>query len=857
MKDTAGFDVDLTNCDREPIHQLGAIQSIGFLVALTPDWLVARASANVFDHLGQDAEAILGLPAADLFDHGAIHELRNRMTLLRGDDAVERVFALALVPNEPHRLFDCAVHLSGPLIVIEAEPAAERPHTDAASLIRSMMGRLDGAADLKAYLREGARQVRALTGFDRVMVYRFDRDGSGQVAAEAVRGGIGSFMELRYPASDIPKQARSLYVRTPFRIIADIDAAPVPIVPARDETGAPLDLSLSVLRSVSPIHIEYLRNMGVAASLSISIIVGGELWGLFACHHYAARCPSFDRRTVAELFGQMFALKLEARERRETQGYETAARAAGDRLLASIAGDATLIHDPEWVGETLATIIPCDGVAIWMDGRASLSGLTPPAAALPLIARRLNAMAAARIYATDELSAIMPGAEAYADRASGLIAIPVSRKPRDYVMLFRQERVRTVTWAGDPAKPASHGPNGPRLSPRQSFAAWSQEVRGRSEPWSDAEIHVAETLRASLIEVVLRMSEAAEDDRKRASERQELLIAELNHRVRNILALIRGLVRQSRSVGGTTADYVQLLEGRIESLARAHDQITQDNWGPARLQPLFETEAAAYLGGKRDRLKVEGRPVLLEPAAFSTMALVVHELVTNSAKYGALSDNGTVHVSWRMNDDDDLAITWSERGGPPVQPPTRQGFGTTIIQRSIPYDLGGKASVDYRVTGLEARFCIPARHVRLDAAKPDEADEPATPDARPAGAGGAERPLVAGSVLLVEDSLIIAMDAEDILTRLGAERVTTAASVDQALAEIARERFDLAVLDVNLGQETSLPIADRLLALGVPYLFATGYGDQLNLPDEHAGATIVQKPYTLSGMQRRLAERAG
>ena len=221
---------------------------------------------------------------------------------------MERAFGLPLLPGNRDRCFDCAVHLAGPLIVIEAEPAADRPHTDAASLIRSMMTRLDAAADLPVYLREGARQVRALTGFDRVMVYRFDRDGSGHVAAEAARGGIGTFLELRYPASDIPKQARELYLRTPFRVIADVDGETVPIVPARDEAGAPLDLSLSVLRSVSPIHLEYLRNMGVRASLSISIIVGGKLWGLFACHHYAGpRCPSFDRRTVAELFGQMFA----------------------------------------------------------------------------------------------------------------------------------------------------------------------------------------------------------------------------------------------------------------------------------------------------------------------------------------------------------------------------------------------------------------------------------------------------------------------------------------------------------------------------------------------------------------------
>ena len=847
------FAVDLTNCDREPIHQLGAIQPFGFLIAVTPDWLVSAVSGNAERHLGRAPDDLIGVPAGEILADDAVHELRNRLTLLRGADAIERLFSVALLVERPDECFDCAIHLAGPVIVIEAEPSQSRGQSDAGSLIRSMMARLDAADTLPTFLREGARQVRALTGFDRVMVYRFDRDGSGEVAAEAVRAGLGSFHGLRYPASDIPRQARELYIRTPFRIIADIDATPVPIVPPRNENGQPLDLSLSVLRSVSPIHIEYLRNMGVAASLSISIIVGGQLWGLFACHHYAPRCPSFDRRTVAELFGQMFALKLESRERREAAHYESAARGAGDRLLAAVAGDAGLLSDPEWVGETLRTIIPCDGVGIWLDGRVAVSGMTPPADALPVIVRRLNAMAAARVYCTDQLSALLPDAERYAAAACGLLALPISRRPRDYVMLFRQEKVRTVTWAGDPHKPASYGPHGMRLTPRQSFAAWSQEVRGRSQPFSDAELRIAETLRASLIEVVLRMSEAAADDRRRASERQELLIAELNHRVRNILALIRGLVRQS---GGKERpdDYIALLEGRVEALARAHDQITQDNWGPARLRPLIETEAAAYLGGQKGRVAIDGATVLLEPAAFSTLALVIHELMTNSAKYGALSDSGRVQVGWTLDDAGDLAISWVERGGPAVQPPSRQGFGTTIIQRSIPYDLGGRAEVDYKLTGLEARFVVPQRHVRIVPDADADATTVAEPVApAPTGQGG-DAPVVAGAVLLVEDSLIIAMDAEDILLRLGAERVATASSIEQALAELTRDRFALAVLDVNLGDETSLPIADRLRELGIRYLFATGYGDQFELPAEHRGAPVVQKPYTLSGMARRLGE---
>ncbi|WP_394653262.1 HWE histidine kinase domain-containing protein [uncultured Sphingomonas sp.] len=848
----AEYDVDLTNCDREPIHELGGIQPFGFLIAVSPDWLVKRASANVADVLGIAADDLLGAPLVEYLTAETIHVLRNRLTMLRGDDAIERVFGLPLRDGEDAR-FDFAIHMVDGTIVLEGEASSANPTADPAGTIRAMMARLDETAELSTFFREGARQVRAITGFDRVMVYKFDADGSGIVVAESAKSGIGSFLDLRYPASDIPVQARKLYLRTPFRIIADVTSEPVPIVPGRDETGAPLDLSLSILRAVSPIHIEYLRNMGVAASLSISIIVEGRLWGLFACHHYAGpRTPDFERRSIAELFGAMFAFKLESRERKALAAYEQSARATSDRLLAAIAGDASLLDRPEWLGEMLSQTVPCDGIGIWVDGKVASSGITPPTSAFPALVRRLNAMASGRVFATDHLAGVLPAAADYAATGAGVLAIPISRSPRDYVLLFRQERVRTVTWGGNPQKPAEWGPNGARLSPRKSFEAWTQEVRHRSEPFTEAEVRVAEMLRASLIEVVLRLSDDAQAERQRASERQELLIAELNHRVRNILSLIRGLVRQSNRSAGSVRDYVEMLEGRIEALARAHDQITQDNWSPAPLARLIETEASAYLAGKAARVATSGPPILLRPAAFSTLALVFHELMTNSAKYGALSDSGAVRIDWTLDGEGNLKIAWRETGGPAVQAPTRQGFGTTIIQRSIPYDLRGKAEVRYVVTGLEADFCVPAQHVVIDSDHPAAAAPAiiADPDAPVAE----QRPLLTGTVLLVEDSLIIAMDAEDILTTLGAARVVTAASTPAAFDEIVENEITLAVLDVNLGSETSLPVAEMLHARGIPFVFATGYGEQLRLPPELEQTPVLQKPYTAANLRRGLEQ---
>ncbi len=854
MSDTSAvpYQVDLTNCDREPIHILGAIQPAGFLLALSSDWLVARVSANVAAFLGRAPADVIGVPLLDLFANDAVHTLRNRVTMLRGPDGTERMPGIDLLGDGGR--FDVAVHLSGGAIVIEAEPAQDDA-ADATGMLRAMMSRLDRTDELPAFFREGARQVRALTGFDRVMVYRFTPDGSGEVVAEAVRGGLGSLMGLRYPHTDIPAQARALYVRSIFRVIADVGAAAVPIVPLLDEGGRPLDLSLAGLRAVSPVHIEYLANMGVAASLSISIVIDGRLWGLFACHHMTPRLPSLARRGMAELFGQMFAMKLESRERAAIAAYVDRARGVADRLLASVAGDAALLDDPEWLADTLGEVIPSDGVAVSINGRIALAGMTPPEDEFMDLVRALNGTAAGRVYATERIARIVPAASAYAQAAAGLLALPISRSPRDYVVLFRQEIVRTVRWAGDPRdKPLEHGPDGPRLSPRKSFESWSELVRGTSQPFTAAEVGVAETLRATLIEVVLRLSDAAHIERRQAAERQELLIAELNHRVRNILALIRGLVHQTRGASETAEDYVRELEGRIQSLARAHNQITADRWGPAPLKGLIETEAAAYLARRSNRVRTSGPDVLLDPQAFATLALVIHELMTNSAKYGGLSDSGGVVVDWKLDADGDLLIHWREQGGPPVQAPTRQGFGTTIIQRSIPFDLGGKAAVDYKVTGLEAQFCVPRRFVTRGHAEPLRALAP-EPEAPPVA--GAATSLAGETVLLVEDSLIIAMDAEDMLLRLGAGRVTPAATIRQALEAIERERPSFALLDINLGDQTSMPIAEKLQSLGIPFLFATGYGEQAALPVAFASVPVLQKPYGESAVAAGIAGLPG
>lgn len=844
----ASAPVDPTGCDREPIHLLGAIQPFGFLIAVsTPDWLVQRVSANVGDWLKVAPADMLGRVLLDFIHVDAIHTLRNQLQIVNMTGTTARLFGIRI--DDSRRRFDLAVHTQPGQVVIECEPSAADSSVNASALVRGMMNRVQDVRDPPTLSCSAARELRALTGFDRVMVYRFAPDDSGEVIAESTDTGIESFLGLHYPASDIPRQARTLYERNWLRIIPDIEAAPSPIQPALDPAGMPLDLSQSVLRSVSPIHIEYLRNMGVRASMSVSILREGRLWGLFACHHYSPLHVSFERRTAAELFGQMFSLLMENRERETESGYENRARGLNDRLVQALAGEDNRAQGIARRLGDIAAQLNCDGVGLLLNGKVTLHGMTPePRQFVDLIEQIRASTTAPGNRAINEIRAAYPRASEFQNRAAGMLVMPLSRSPRDYLIFFRREVAHTVTWAGDPNKPVVPGPLGDRLTPRKSFESWRETVAGRSVPWSAADLRIAHGLRLSLLDAILRQSDQTEDERRRAMQRQDLLIAELNHRVRNILSLIRGLINQSHDPKLSSVQFMDVVGSRLQALARAHDLITADQWGPALFSALIESEAGAYLAGDAVRLQLAGPDARLQPQAFNVLALVIHELITNSTKYGALSERrGTVTVETRLDDSNNFIIDWRERGGPPVQAPERRGFGSAVIERTIPYDIKGEAQIDFEPLGVHARFLIPSDYVqRVDKA----AIQPTTaatiaPDELP----------IPQDVLLLEDNLIIALDAADALRKAGARDVRSASNVSAALAMIEDRQPEFAVLDVNLGIENSFEVANRLLALGVPFAFMTGYGENEAFPDELAHAPRIRKPFTQQSLAAVLGRR--
>ena len=831
--------VDLTNCDREPIHRLGRIQGFGFLVAVSFDWIVQYVSANSADWLGSEPEDTIGRPLGNFADGDFLHTIRNHVQHLTGADDVERVFGVQL--TEGGAPCDTAVHVSGSLIIIECEPARTGAEGND-SMVRRIVQRLQAADSVDKLCKSGASLVQALTGFDRVMIYKFLHDDSGEVVAESRRQGVDSFAGLRYPASDIPRQARELYKRNLIRIIADVDGQPHDITPFAAPDGMPIDLSNSVLRSVSPIHLEYLRNMGVGASMSISILLRGRLWGLIACHHYSPRRVPFNVRTAAELIGQMFSLALDAKIRESEIEAEKRAQEFHHKVLRMVGPEQGPVSQlASMVGE-MSGLVDCNGIGMIVDEEVELWGETPERPEFKALVQFLNRTVSNSIFVTHELGKLHPAAAAYADRVSGMLVIPISRTPGDYLIFFRREVTEEVKWAGNPEKPVSVGPMGSRLTPRKSFEIWQETARGQSEPWSSSHIRLAEALRVSLLEVILKHTELIEGERRQARQRQELLIAELNHRVRNILGLIRGLIRQVNTPQRSTEAFVSTLDDRVQALARAHDQLTERQWGSGSLLALIENETAAYLAEKSERVIVSGDDVGLVPQSFSALALVIHELTTNSAKYGALCDKrGTVAIALERDDSGWLTIRWVERDGPPVKPPGGAGFGSVVIERSVTHDLGGSVEMDYRIDGLRAKLRIAPEHL----ADLDEARQHAP---RPVTRRAGKVNFPEGRALIVEDNVIIAMDCEAVLRDMGCGEVVLASSVAQGLKAIENTEIGFAVLDVNLGNETSFAIADVLGEKAIPFIFASGYADGVSFPDAHVDRPKVSKPYDMASL---------
>jgi light-regulated signal transduction histidine kinase (bacteriophytochrome) len=545
-------DEALARCADEPIAIPGAVQPHGALLAVTePDLAVVVASVNAADVLGAEPASL-----AELLVPADLARLRDG---LAGDLAQLNPLRVTVAGRE----VDLVVHRAEGLLVTEWEPltGAERAGAEWHRRLPTVLQRLAAAAGLEQLTTTLARDVRELTGFDRVMVYRFDPEWNGEVVAEDRRADLEPFLGLRYPASDIPAQARALYTTNWLRLIPDAAYRPAPLRPAANPlTGRPLDLSGALLRSVSPVHLEYLANMGVVASMSVSLIDRGRLWGLISCHHYAGpHRPSYADRVAAEFLGRTASLLLRTTVGDAEQG-DVVGVAQRQALLVAALGRSprTPVQALTEGDPTVLDLLPAAGAAVRLGGRLHLLGSTPPADRVPGLVADLLATGRP---ASDALGRLVPAAADVADTASGLLAAEVGSGSGDFLAWFRPETLREVTWGGNPHTPKTVETDaGPRLSPRRSFAAWRETVRGTAAPWREHEVAAAQTLAAHLAEAALQ--QAGEDNRLAAALQRTLLLEQLP-KVPGVALAARYRPSAADVVGGDWYDLVPLPSGRV------------------------------------------------------------------------------------------------------------------------------------------------------------------------------------------------------------------------------------------------------------------------------------------------------
>ncbi|MBS1953307.1 MAG: GAF domain-containing protein [Cyanobacteria bacterium SZAS-4] len=466
----------IESCAQEQIHIPGSVQGFGSLISFNYEFVVTRVSKNIESIVGVEASKVLGSRLDDFIHQKHLLRIKNalklrqqllRFPLLDGSEVY------ALVQYLGNEFYADLLH--------------EPKNLDPVLATQKFVTALAKTTTQKQCAQAITDEIRSLTGFDRVKLYKFDSEWNGEVIAESRRDDVPSYLGLHFPESDIPVQARELYIRNRVRVIADVDDAQSPIIQLPGL--APLDLSFSFIRSVSPIHLQYLRNMGVMASLSISIFQSNKFWGLIACHHYSAR--TFD--TGDESFFKTVSMLASARMSAVRTVEEGAELKLSLDVLHNMVkhlekGDPRLLLADD-IG--LKKVVYSTGFAVVMDRRIIKRGLVPEEPILQNLVEWLE-RGAETTFECEDLPARF-GAT-IGEHTCGLLASKIAGQERSWLMWFRVESPEEVKWAGDPYQPKTSTEYGARLYPRTSFAIWNETQRGKSLPWQSHEIKTATEL---------------------------------------------------------------------------------------------------------------------------------------------------------------------------------------------------------------------------------------------------------------------------------------------------------------------------------------------------------------------------
>lgn len=656
--------LDLSACDREPIHVPGSIQPHGLLFVLSEaDRTVLQASENVGEVLGRPVSQVLGRPLADVLGVGVAAAVAAELPRA---PVRQRPVLLTTVVLGDGRAYHAVAHRTDGGIVLELELAAPADAAaDVYPVLDAFADRAERAASVAELSAAAAEEVRRLTGFDRVLVYQFAPDWHGTVVGENRNDRLPAYLHHRFPASDIPAPARELYRHNRVRLIPDAGYRPVPVAPAANPvTGRPLDMTYSVLRSVSPVHVEYMKNMETAASMSVSVLRDGRLWGLISCHHRDPKAVPFAVRTTCDLLARAFSLRLATLEHTGDYERRIGVRAAYARLLAGMADRldfaAGLLDRPD----DLLAFAEAQGAAVLTEGGCSLVGDTPTEGQVRGIADWLFRDVRDEVYATDALPVAYPAAVAFKDAASGLLAAAVSKVRPDYVLWFRPEVVRTIPWGGDPYKPAERDGGAARLHPRRSFATWRETVRLRSLPWRPADVEAAAELRNAVVGVVLKRAEQLADlnaELERSNKELEAFSYSVSHDLRAPLRHVVGYAEMLREEAADSlsergrrcvetiiesSEYAGTLVDRLLAFSRlGRGELQKGRVDMNALVREVRRDVAAAAGDRRVTWRVADLPAV--DADVMMLRAAVRNLLENAVKYTRGRDEAVVEVGCR------------------------------------------------------------------------------------------------------------------------------------------------------------------------------------------------------------------
>jgi len=646
--------VDLSNCDREPIHIPGRIQSHGFLVAVTIESLViSYVSENCADFIDVPAKTLLGQSLADFekivglgTDAGSLVQLLKLGQAQKGFDTINPI-PLQLSGKSYYGI----ISISGPLYLIEFEPITLQ--YDIQNQIGKSVSEILSGRSLKGLLENTAQQIKDIINYDRVMVYKFWEDGHGEVVAEVKNKELDPFYGLHYPASDIPRQARELYKLNYTRIIADVNAESSAILTYAGEE-VPVDLTHSVLRAVSPIHIQYLKNMGVGSSFSISLIAHGELWGLIACHNYSPKFIDYKAREASKLIGKIVSSALEYREDEEYDAQLNNFQQAMDILNVHLTKDEDLVSLLTGQDITIKDIVDAQGAAVILDNQITTIGVTPNELQLNELFEWLKLTMDEAVYFTHSLPEVYHPAKEYKEAGSGILAAMLSKEMTEIIVWFRPEQLTSINWAGNPDKPAVAAENGLlNLSPRNSFETFSQLVENTSVKWSKTEIMNVKKMREKIINAITKKAgeiRILNERLRRAYDELDTFSYTISHDLRTPLTSIKSFTELviatnksldeqgkkllSRVVAG--ADKMNFLINEILKLARVGraglEFVTID-----MDQIIKEAVNEVRSGLNADHVKVSYGNLPPIMGTHPLISQVFTNLISNAVKYSAES----------------------------------------------------------------------------------------------------------------------------------------------------------------------------------------------------------------------------